>query len=76
LDKNQNSIKIESLTKNLIFINSSTSLNSEAVSKICKDKSFTYQILSKKINMPKTLDFLDPNVNHQYSYYLEFKSEI
>jgi len=69
-DRNKNLLIVTSENKHVTFLNGSTSFNNETVAKICKDKSFTFQLLNKFISMPKTLDFLDPEVPSEFKNYV------
>jgi glutathione synthase/RimK-type ligase-like ATP-grasp enzyme len=69
-DKNKNLLNVFLQNKHVTFLNSSTSFNNETVAKICKDKSFTYQLLNKFVSMPRTLDFLDPEVPAEFKNYV------
>jgi len=74
VDKNHDFVKIYTKKGTLNFIKNVTSFNSEDVSKICTDKSFTRQVLQSVINMPKTKDYIDPLIAQEYKSYTEFKS--
>jgi glutathione synthase/RimK-type ligase-like ATP-grasp enzyme len=69
-DRNKNLLFVINGDKHVTFLNSSTSFNNETVAKICKDKSFTYQLLNKFVSMPKTLDYLDPEVPVEFKSYV------
>lgn len=69
-DRNKNLLFVTTGDKHVTFLNSSTSFNNETVAKICKDKSFTYQLLNKFVSMPKTLDYLDPEVPAEFKSYV------
>jgi len=75
-DKNKNWLVVTTGQKHVTFLNNSTSFNTETVAKICKDKSFTYQLLSKFISMPKTLDYLDPEVPINFKNYVLQKNNL
>ena len=48
-------------------------INSESDTKLCADKAYTYELLSKCIEMPKTQSYLDPN--GRYREYRQFSSQ-
>ncbi len=56
----------------LIFRNNVTPFNTEAMAKICLDKSQTYALLHQQIRMPETLSFLDTRINPKYQRYLHY----
>ncbi len=75
-DKNRGVLGIFSSGKNdpLYFIHSSTPFNTEDVVRIARDKDYTRLILGNSIKMPKTLSFLDPNVDEKYAEYVKEKN--
>jgi len=73
-DQNHNFLEVNKKGQKLSFVNSATSLNSEAVARISKDKSFSYQILKNVINSPKTIDFLDPFSSPEFLKYAKTKN--
>ena len=73
IDKNNDFVKIYIKDKTLNFIKNTTSFNTEDVSKICTDKSFTRQILNNAVNMPKTVDYIDPLIAQEYKSYTKFQ---
>ncbi|MEL6722858.1 MAG: hypothetical protein AAFP10_06515 [Pseudomonadota bacterium] len=56
----------------LIFRNNVTPFNSEAMAKVCLDKSQTYALLHQQMRMPETLGFLDTDVEPKYQHYLHY----
>ena len=74
IDKNNDFVKIYIKDKTLNFIKNTTSFNTEDVSKICTDKSFTRQILNNAVNMPKTVDYIDPLIAQEYKSYTKFRT--
>ena len=74
IDKNNDFVKIYIKDKTLNFIKNTTSFNTEDVSKICIDKSFTRQILNSAVNMPKTVDYIDPLIAQEYKSYTKFQT--
>ncbi|MFN6474404.1 MAG: RimK family alpha-L-glutamate ligase [Nostoc sp. SerVER01] len=68
----ENLIKIKLNNKHHYFCNYSTPLINQAVSKIVKDKEYTYHILNKKIKVPRTIGFLSPFCDSRYKIYLKF----
>jgi glutathione synthase/RimK-type ligase-like ATP-grasp enzyme len=53
-----------------LFANWATPLNTHASARLCEDKDFCYRALHKKMPMPHTRAFLDPNVDPKYAGYL------
>lgn len=72
-DDNHNLIGV-ALDREYFFANASTPFNDESVSKISKDKEFTYRVLRGIIEMPKTLGFLDPHCDPEYASYVKYPS--
>ncbi|WP_392535382.1 RimK family alpha-L-glutamate ligase [Nostoc sp. C117] len=68
----ENLIRIKLNNKHHYFCNYSTPLINQAVSKIIKDKEYTYHILNKKVKLPRTIGFLSPFCDIQYKMYLKF----
>ena len=62
-------------TKNHLFIANNLGLNSELVEKICRDKSYSHQLLSQKIRMPTTATYVDPESPEIYKGFSQFKSQ-
>jgi len=56
------------------FVNNAVPINSTTSAYICKDKDFTYRILSPYIRMPKSLAYLDPNCQEKFIEYLSYFS--
>jgi glutathione synthase/RimK-type ligase-like ATP-grasp enzyme len=56
------------------FANASTPLNDESVSKICKDKEFTFKLVGSQVRMPKTMGFVNPDCDAQYQKYVVYHS--
>lgn len=57
----------------LFSINHLNPFISYATSRLLKDKSLTYQLLNKKITMPKQISFFDPNTNQEHSEFVKYK---
>lgn len=55
----------------VLFVNSTTPLNSESVVRLCFDKEFFYHFFHNTIRMPKTVAFCKPD----WDKYLEFVKE-
>jgi glutathione synthase/RimK-type ligase-like ATP-grasp enzyme len=68
----ENLVRIKLNNKHHYFCNYSTPLINQAVSKIIKDKEYTYHILKKKVKLPRTIGFLSPFCDVQYKIYLKF----
>lgn len=54
-----------------ICIANNLGLNSEVIEKICRDKEYTYLLLSKHISMPKTVGAIDPHAPEIYVGYAQ-----
>ncbi|MBN4005169.1 YheC/YheD family protein [Nostoc sp. LPT] len=72
LHPSENLIKIELNSKQHYFCNYSTPLLNQAVAHLIKDKEYTYLVLNKKVNLPRTVGFLSPFCDIQYKIYLKF----
>jgi glutathione synthase/RimK-type ligase-like ATP-grasp enzyme len=70
LDDNGHVVQVD-IGTGLIFRHNVTPFNTESVAKICLDKSQTYALLHQHVHMPKTLSFLDINVQPEYQDYLQ-----
>ncbi len=73
LDAEKNFIKV-AVGKGLLFQQNRTPFNTEVIASICKDKEHTYQLLHKRIAMPKTIGFLDFNTHEKYQKYVNYPS--
>lgn len=69
--KSQNLLVVKIANDNLIFSNGKSPFNTESIAHICKDKDFSYNLLHKYINMPRTISFVDPNTSYEYIEYIE-----
>jgi hypothetical protein len=49
----------------LFFINFVTPWNDASAAALCKDKEYTYRLLSPHIHTPKTTAYFDPNFNRK-----------
>ncbi|MEH2402860.1 ATP-grasp domain-containing protein [Nostoc sp.] len=70
----QNLIKIRLNNKQHYFCNNSTPLINQAVAQLIKDKEYTYHILNKKVNLPRTVGFVSPFCDIKYKIYLKFST--
>ncbi len=70
----ENLIKIKLNNKNHYFCNYSTPLINQALAHLIKDKEYTYNVLNKKVKLPRTIGFLSPFCDTQYKIYLKFSS--
>lgn len=70
IDKNQNLVQINLGNHQYYFANWTTPYNKESEAYIFQDKEFTYQLLKDKVRMPRTLGFLDPNIEEKRKEYL------
>ena len=57
------------------FVNFSTPLNDQGAVLICRDKGFCHDALKDVVNMPETLQFLDPKVGSEFKQYAVHSSE-
>jgi len=73
IDPNGNLVKVK-LRKDYYFCNSLTPLIDEVVSKILKDKEYTYYLLKDKIKIPQTIGFLSPFCGDKYKQYLKLST--
>lgn len=71
-DPDQNIVVIDSHEGKLLFQQNRTPFNDESMASICRDKGHTYHLLKNAVQMPVTLEFLDPEVDSRYSRYLKF----
>lgn len=55
------------------FHHNRTPFNNQSMAQVCKDKKHQYELLKNKVNMPKTMDFLDYNVKKKYQTYVTYK---
>jgi len=76
IDKESNFLRIDVSGKYEYFQVNRTPFNSEVVYCICKDKMHSYELVYDKINMPKTLSFLDCQVDEKYRKYIKHDSEL
>ncbi|MEG4573385.1 alpha-L-glutamate ligase [Microcoleus sp. N3A4] len=72
LHHSQNLIRIKHREENYYFVNYMMPFNSASIAQIFKDKEYTYQLLSGKINTPRTLGFVTPHCEEKYKKYLSF----
>lgn len=63
------------MKKPLFFVNSSTPFNSDSTVKICRDKEFTYNLVSDLVQMPQTQGFLDPGCEKRYKNYRKYYNQ-
>jgi glutathione synthase/RimK-type ligase-like ATP-grasp enzyme len=57
------------------FVNYGTPFNDDAISKICKDKEFTYRLLKDAVRMPVTKAYFDPQFGRkEYEKYVREES--
>lgn len=64
-----NLISVQKNNLNYYFVNCTTPLNSQDISKISLDKDFTWKVLRNAINMPETISFIDPFVGKEFQNY-------
>lgn len=74
LDINKNFVMVE-LHDGLLFKSNVTPFNTEVMSAICKDKEYSYRLLHNRIAMPKTIGFIDFNVQDKYHKYVRYNSK-
>lgn len=70
IDAEQNFVRVRGQQRWHYFEINKTPLNSEVEYGICKDKMHSYELLSGVLNMPKTLAFLDFQIEEKYRQYL------
>jgi len=74
LDREGNLVRAAICERWEYFQLSKTPFNSEVMHGICRDKMHTYQLLSGSVAMPRTLAFLDVELEAKYRHYLEYHS--
>ncbi|MBD2563376.1 MULTISPECIES: ATP-grasp domain-containing protein [Nostoc] len=72
LHPSENLVKIKLNSKQHYFCNYSTPLLNQAVAHLLKDKEYTYHVLNKKVQLPRTVGFLSPFCDTKYKIYLKF----
>lgn len=70
----ENFLQIDLGGQRYYFPGASTPFNNGATSKICRDKEFSYKLLSGVIAMPKTMGFVDPEGPEEYRSYARASS--
>ncbi len=70
----ENLVKIKLNNKQHYFCNYSTPLINQSLAHLIKDKEYTYNVLKKKVKLPRTVGFLSPFCDTQYKIYLKFPS--
>lgn len=73
LDAEQNLLSLEDFPGHWFQLNRSP-FNNETLARICKDKQHTYDWLHEQVSMPKTMGFLDYQIDEKYQSYLRYKS--
>ena len=69
IDRHQQCLFIEGRH---LFQKNRTPFNNESMAALCKDKEHHYILLEDKVNLPKTLGFLDPNTDERYKKFLDY----
>jgi glutathione synthase/RimK-type ligase-like ATP-grasp enzyme len=75
LDKNKVVLKVSFLDKSHLFIANNLGLNNEVVEKICRDKSYTYQLLKDIVSIPETDTYIDPKAPEIYRGFSKFRTQ-
>ena len=70
VDNNHNVVQISIGNNRYYFANWTTPYNKESDAYIFQDKEFTYQLLKDKVRLPRTLGFLDPDIEEKRKEYL------
>ena len=73
-DKNILAVFLAHKNEPIYFVHSSTPFNTEDVVRIARDKDYTNLILGNSVKIPRTLSFLDPNVDDKYAEYIKEKN--
>lgn len=74
VDTSQTLVKVTKNQKPYYFIATETPFNSQDVVRIVDDKSFTTQLLSNVLAMPKTISYIDPHASEMYQPFARFNS--
>lgn len=74
LDREGNFLRVAITGHWEYFQLSKTPFNSEVMHGICRDKMHSYQLLGGSVRLPRTLSFLDVNLESKYRAYLELDS--
>ncbi|MDQ6985481.1 MAG: ATP-grasp domain-containing protein [Candidatus Dojkabacteria bacterium] len=74
VDENKNFLEIIKNNIPHYFIQFSTPKNNEINTKIFRDKGFTYDVLKEHVRMPKTIQYLYPEIDEKYREYLKFEN--
>jgi len=74
LDREGNFLRVDIGGRWEYFQLSKTPFNSEVMHGICRDKMHSYQLLNGSVRMPRTLSFLDVELEKKYRDYLELAS--
>ncbi len=74
LDREGNFLRVDIGDHWEYFQLSKTPFNSEVMHGICRDKMHSYQLLNGSVRMPRTLSFLDVELEEKYRDYLELDS--
>lgn len=72
IDINKNCIEVQGM---LYFQLNRSPFNVESMAGFCKDKEHHYDLLKDKVNMPKTLGFLDYSTKDVFKQYLRHDSQ-
>lgn len=74
IDNEKNFVRVRIQDRWEYFEVNKTPLNTEVEYGICKDKMHSYELLNKYVNMPKTIPFLDFEIEEKYKKYLAYDS--
>lgn len=67
-------LTVHSKTGPVYFIANEVPFNNHIVSRIVKDKGYTYELLADVVKMPKTLSFIDPDCEELFKPYLKHQT--
>ncbi len=66
-----NAMTVSVGSRERLFVNWTTPLNSQAVSRLCRDKEYAFHYTRKLIRTPYCKGYLNPEVENRYRRYLE-----
>ena len=73
-----NAVEVEIRNQGILFSNWATPLNPHSLARMCSDKEYSYEYFGRLIRMPRTMGFLDPDIEEDYRSYVHHanRSEI
>lgn len=72
--KTGNLVSVEKNGNTYLFANWSTPINTQSADRLCEDKDFFYSYFNDTVHMPKTVSFVDPDVQHKFRAYVKEKN--